>query len=462
MKDNKKNETPLGTPLSEEELNLVRESIASQKVDRSRLPHYDNSLRARLWRYVKRNKSFATVCAVLAICMITVLSLCIVFAVNKISESNRSTADFTVILGNEKYTVEYDDAMRSGVLYVDMYKIARYANMTVSGSDTTVKFTAAENNYLRFENGSDTAVINGSMVDLGGVAVVTRQTCEIPFEFLNKALGRENGLKLSLDSDTNTVKITRRMYKTDKKDATLPVEILFYTDSFDVIIAIQRPSSLKNEEKDYGYSIDVSAYLSSIDPADNTQYLILANKQTPLGPDHRPTDLVELECKTADNRQMYLRTDAATALKAMMLAMSADGVKDVVVTSAYRAYSRQKELFEGYVAQHMAEGMTEEQAIEAALEYSARAGTSEHQTGLCIDFITSSMNDLDETFENTKAFEWLSQNAYKFGFIIRYPKDKVDTTGYKYEPWHYRFVGRTAAEEIYLSNLCLEEYLTLN
>ena len=101
MKDNKKNETPLGTPLSEEELNLVRESIASQKVDRSRLPHYDNSLRARLWRYVKRNKSFATVCAVLAICMITVLSLCIVFAVNKISESNRMVgtkeSSFTVI-----------------------------------------------------------------------------------------------------------------------------------------------------------------------------------------------------------------------------------------------------------------------------------------------------------------------------------------------------------------------------
>ena len=78
------------------------------------------------------------------------------------------------------------------------------------------------------------------------------------------------------------------------------------------------------------------------------------------------------------------------------------------------------------------------------------------------EYWRSIIEDLDETFENTKAFEWLSQNAYKFGFIIRYPKDKVDTTGYKYEPWHYRFVGRTAAEEIYLSNLCLEEYLTLN
>lgn len=462
MKDNKKNEVRADSPLSDEELRLVRESIASQKVDRSRLPHYDNSDRARLWRYVRKNKLFAAVCAVLAVCIITVLSLCIAFAVNKANENRINTSDFTVLIGDEKFTVKYDDAVRDGVFYVDMYKIAKYAQMTVSGSDTSVKFTAHGNNYLRFENGSDTAVINGSMVDLGGVATVTRETCEIPFEFLNKVLGKENGLKLTLDRETNTLKIKRRMYETDKKDALLPVEILFYADSFDVIIAIQRPSTASNEEKDYGYNIDVSAYLSSIDPKDREQYLVLANKQSPLGPDHRPTDLTELNCKTADNRQMYLRADAARALEAMMLAMSAAGVEDVAVTSAYRAYSRQKELFEGYVAQHKAEGMTEEQAIEAALEYSARAGTSEHQTGLCIDFITSTMNDLDETFENTKAFEWLSENAYKYGFILRYPKDKVDTTGYKYEPWHYRFVGRTTAEEIYLSNLCFEEYLSLN
>ena len=76
--------------------------------------------------------------------------------------------------------------------------------------------------------------------------------------------------------------------------------------------------------------------------------------------------------------------------------------------------------------------------------------------------MTNTMTDLDETFEDTAAFRWLSENAYKYGFILRYPSNKTDITGYKYEPWHYRFVGRTVAAEIYNSGLCLEEYLELN
>ena len=92
------------------------------------------------------------------------------------------------------------------------------------------------------------------------------------------------------------------------------------------------------------------------------------------------------------------------------------------------------------------------------LSYSAEPGTSEHQTGLCLDFVTSTAM-LDLTFQSTKAFAWLSQNAYRFGFILRYPADKTAVTGYSYEPWHYRFVGREAATEIHLRNLTLEELL---
>lgn len=460
MKRNKKEEQPISQALSDEELGIVRKSISSKKIDRSKLPHYDNSDKARLWRYAKKNKVFTAVCLFLAVCIIALLSVCVVFAVRK--AGNRvNTDDYTITVGTESYTVKYKDAVRDGVLYIDMHKIAKYCGMTVTGTGERVKYTASENNYLRFENGSDTAVINGSMVDLGGTAVVSSKLCEIPYEFLNLALGKGNGLKLSLDSKTNTVKITRRMYETDSKDTILPVEILFYTDPFDVIIAIQRPTSGKKDEDIYNYSIDISAYLSSIEPENAEEYLLLANKQNPLGSDYKPSNLTRLECKTADKREMYLRKDAATALTAMMLAMEADGISDVSVTSAYRAYSRQQELFDGYVSKHMAEGMTKDEAIAAALEYSAQPGTSEHQTGLCLDFITSTAG-LDKEFEDTAAFRWLSENAYKFGFILRYPEDKVDITGYTYEPWHYRFVGRAAATEIYNSGLCFEEYLELN
>ena len=103
-----------------------------------------------------------------------------------------------------------------------------------------------------------------------------------------------------------------------------------------------------------------------------------------------------------------------------------------------------------------------EDAHTVAQSYSALPGQSEHQTGLCIDFTTSSMGGtLTEAFEDTEAFEWLSKNAYKFGFILRYPKGKENITGYTYEPWHYRFVGREAATDIYIGDMTMEQYLQL-
>ena len=101
-----------------------------------------------------------------------------------------------------------------------------------------------------------------------------------------------------------------------------------------------------------------------------------------------------------------------------------------------------------------------EDAVAVALSYSAPAGKSEHQSGLCVDFITMSMSGLtNEQFEATEAFRWLQQYACQFGFILRYPKDKTSVTGYSYESWHYRFVGREAAMEITRRGITLEEYL---
>ena len=103
--------------------------------------------------------------------------------------------------------------------------------------------------------------------------------------------------------------------------------------------------------------------------------------------------------------------------------------------------------------------MTDEDAARIANFYSAKAGQSEHHTGLCVDLMTEDMKQLDETFANTRAFAWLRENACRFGFILRYPKEKETVTGYCYEPWHYRFVGTEAATEMRERNLTLEEYL---
>lgn len=217
----------------------------------------------------------------------------------------------------------------------------------------------------------------------------------------------------------------------------------------------------------YEYTTDVSAWLQYIVTGMDPQYLILANKTNPLNANDIP-ETVRLTCATNpyNQRDETLNSCAANALYAMLAEMAADGVTDIFVTSSYRSYDRQQSLFYGYIDEEMSKNpaLTREQAEQLVLTYSARPGTSEHQTGLCVDFGTNAEYSeagevLTEYFEETAAFRWLIENCYRFGFILRYPEDKVGVTGYTYEPWHYRFVGREAATEIMLRGLCLEEFL---
>ncbi len=212
------------------------------------------------------------------------------------------------------------------------------------------------------------------------------------------------------------------------------------------------------------------------------EYLLLVNKSNPLGEDYAPASLTTLTCPTNAGKTVELESRAASALYAMLAEMQADGVTDILVTSGYRSYEYQILLNNHY---HMLEssGFSEEaykclgaayiqseyldagktSLSQADIEkvvrsYSAEPGKSEHQSGLCVDFVTSEIG-LTEAFEGTEAFAWLSQNAYRFGFVLRYPKDEVAVTGYTYEPWHYRFVGREAATDMHFGSLTLEEYL---
>ena len=101
-----------------------------------------------------------------------------------------------------------------------------------------------------------------------------------------------------------------------------------------------------------------------------------------------------------------------------------------------------------------------EDAVKVVNSYSAIPGYSEHHTGLCVDFITNDMaGDLTNAFAEKEVFDWLCANAWKFGFVLRYPEDKVDVTEYSYESWHWRFVGRHHALAMLRSGQCFEEYL---
>lgn len=232
----------------------------------------------------------------------------------------------------------------------------------------------------------------------------------------------------------------------------------------------------------YQYKTDISKAEQYILTGMDGKYLLLANKKSVLGESYSPDRVVTLTCRTNGGKEVGLEERTAQALYAMLAEMAADGVTDISVTSGYRTYRYQQGLYNTYLqnesstisedayayfgkdyiqTEYLNKGKTklsQSDAEKVVLSYSAYPGTSEHQTGLCIDFVTSTAG-LTVAFENTEAFRWLSQNAYRFGFILRYPKDKVDITGYSYEPWHYRFVGREAATEIYFHGQCLEEFL---
>ena len=129
------------------------------------------------------------------------------------------------------------------------------------------------------------------------------------------------------------------------------------------------------------------------------------------------------------------------------------------ICSAYRSSEKQQELFENKVARVMAQGYNREEAETIAASEVARPGTSEHQLGLAVDIIDGGYTALDSGQEDTPTQQWLMENSWCYGFILRYPEGKSHITGIIYEPWHYRYVGRAAAKEIYESGLTLEEWL---
>ena len=114
-------------------------------------------------------------------------------------------------------------------------------------------------------------------------------------------------------------------------------------------------------------------------------------------------------------------------------------------------------MLEDRIASYQSEGYSKSRARELALETVAEPGTSEHELGLAVD-----INADDDRSTGDEVYAWLAENAYKYGFIQRYPEDKTEITGIDHEPWHYRYVGKSAAGEIYHSGECLEEYLGEN
>lgn len=224
---------------------------------------------------------------------------------------------------------------------------------------------------------------------------------------------------------------------------------------------------------EFTYKTDISDIRSTLNTTDK-KYRVLVNKDNAVDASFDAGRIVEIDTSyTNGGKTVEIEESVKVAVEAMIDEMRAEGIDGVCVTSGYRSYVYQEWLFNTYIENEKEKDPTlsDKEAEAVVLTYSARPGTSEHHTGLCVDlWVSPVMRELenfghegkypdDVGFAETEAFEWLLDNAHKFGFILRYPEDKVGVTKYSYESWHYRFVGIPAASEIHEKGITLEEYL---
>lgn len=171
---------------------------------------------------------------------------------------------------------------------------------------------------------------------------------------------------------------------------------------------------------------------------------MLVSKYNKLPDDYVPENLTTIDSEYATNDKQSATKEVVEAFIKM-----ADDMKEedlyIIANSSYRDYQAQEDIYTSYEKKY---------GGKYAMEYAAKAGFSEHQTGLVIDIA----NKDHDIFSGTQEFQWLKKNSYKYGFILRYPNNKDNITGYAYEAWHYRYVGVELATKVYESELTYDEY----
>lgn len=234
--------------------------------------------------------------------------------------------------------------------------------------------------------------------------------------------------------DPNIPKLLQQKYYLEKN---LDRYLTYLKDNPEV--SVKDAVSLVNVNRDRDFYEDIQETDTSKGD------LMLVNKYYKLTKDFKLDDIVPISNQFAYEGN-EIRKHVYERYRSMWNAAKEEGLL-LIVNSSYRDYETQDAVWKDY-----AEANGEEWADNKA----ARAGSSEHETGLALDIVTN--NVIMNEFENTEEFKWLQDNAYKYGFILRYPKGKENITGYEYESWHYRYVGEEVAKEIHDLDITFDEY----
>lgn len=434
-------------------------------------------------------------CVLLIICTISAS----VFLFGLLGYGKKAETPSTVLFsaeGQKKLRYDYSDIVRDGVCYIDLNTIAELCSLSVSGDNELIIYSTRCGEQIRFAPPSRTVVINGISVTADANILSEGKRLWVPLTLINDYF---SGIDIVIDAGTDEgsgkpyMNITAARIKEENGYA----EVAFVLKHNSTLSGIaneslpEEPITLPIGAPSYDYAADLSRYLRFMCPEDRNKHMLLINPSNPADAAYIPEDMITVPNPRYDNGASLCR-DASMSLEALFLEMHTLGFRDMKVSVAYRSYEQQEHQFNIYTyneryyyrshyetegkwfsdaayavlgktyleEKYIAAGRTSLSADDAkrvAMSYSAYPGTGDHQTGLAADLYLP--GHTGAAFADTEEYKWLCDNAHKFGFIIRYPEDKENITGYAFEPYHLRFVGQYHAALIFETGLSLEEYV---
>ncbi len=363
-----------------------------------------------------------------------------------VTENNTETA-----LKKRKYTLS--DVRKNGIYYISLDDASELLSLRyIRNFDEITLSNAGGKEYATFTKSSQNCLINGILCKMSASSYTVDDEVYVPMDIFEQYYP---GVSLELDEEKM---IYRLNFDKGKSLGAFTIKSicsiggLFQNNEQ----AEDRLSGVSVTELSFSANLD--SYEEHMNPYDCYQYLVLVNTSHALAPSNIPPNL----CKIRDSNipiDVKLRLDAQMSLEAMLKEARANNYITLTVTNAYKSYGTINTEFYREVTKKMNsdKSLTKAQAEAVVETYKTRAGYDEFQTGLACTVLNYGKNA--EDFKESAEFAWLKENAWKFGYILRFPEGKEEITGYEYNATRFRYVGRYHAEKIYNLGMCLEEYV---
>lgn len=439
---------------------------------------------------------FMIVCA-------TALSVFVIHLARTARAGENDERGFTYIVDESRSSLDRDEVVFDGVVYVDFTGIAELCGVGVSGVSDELVFEASGGETAVFTPGSDCARVNGNPVTLEGAALMRNGRLWLPLSFVRECF-------VGADAELTEVEKRNRKYlvitvsRTPDPEATGALGSYIASsfrlkagDTLSGILPYDTPGIQTPQAETaptYEFTADLSDYERYMSPDVMTRdsYLVLVNKTDRLTYRYMPAALTTVPLSRDTEDPVTLCLYAAKSLEALLTEAASAGFSSIRAASGYVSYDDAAALFDScltaernysrqnYAATgkrfsdraysvlggtYLSENYIQKgnytlslaDARRVVSSYLDEPGTDEHQTGLAVDLADTS--PAAGNFADSAFYTWLCENAHKFGFVIRYSADKTDVTGHDAEPWHLRYVGRYHAAKMYKSGACLEEHL---